>query len=1840
MKKISCRLGRALAIVLLSACFAIPETFGASRDQSYEVMATASPVSPCITLSWVNKYAYPTHIFRRVKGAATWEPDVIVATGLTSYADTTALPGVTYEYSVGWTTSPGGGIVAGSNLPIVESRGKVVLLVDNTMVLPLAPEIGQLEKNLAADGWIVIRHDVPRETVAPDNNSSSVWAARIAEQSAIRALVQADYDSAPGGNWALFILGRVPVPYSGGNPFDGHGDHAGAWSTDAYYADVDGTWSDSSVTTTGRSLADQRTVNLAGDGKFDATTIPSSLELQCGRVDLSKMSGVPAGMTETELLRQYLVRDNNFRRVQAGYANVARRGIVEDNFNNYGESAWSSGIAFFGRNAGQMDFLDFFTTVQTTPMLFAYGNGGGGWTTCQGVGESERDFGKKDSKAVFTQLFGSYFGDWDRANNLLRAPLGGTPNSLGLACSWSGSYAAAIPLYHMAMGDSIGYSHLRATNSRSWKENYTGYICSELMGDPTLRLHSIAPPTRITAASSGGGITVSWQSSADPALAGYHVYRATSPAGPFTRITGVAATGANPTGSCLGAGARSFTDADASLAAGVSYTYLVKAVKIETSASGTYANQSLGEAVSLTHLSGSPAPSAPTRLVVTRTGNTTCLLTWDDNATDETGYLVERRDATSGVWSQIQSLSANISTTSDTASPAGKIVYYRVRAAGATNSGYSNEAADYTQPGQICSAAYSFVANKADGVFTPIASRLNGSASDIAATYTTSNYLGLAGTDYTATTGTVAWAHGEAADKLGGTPIPLLQLSTPQLTKIFKVSFSNPTNGAGIGVPATTYGFIADPVAQALPSPWLSSMFGIAAAGEEGYAEHLDGTYGLVGLGGLVRGNSTSEVARFLCQPVSGDFQFTARVHRMITVDPQPEFQAGLAVRGSLSAYAVTDMLMQPKKLNIARFTRLTVGGASTEVGNPWNDTDFVGSIWMRIVRVGATVRTFHSSDGTSWTQLGTGTAHSALPETAYVGFLHSSQKIGTTNEGPLGYARFDNVSLEAAPAAATPGNFVVSPLSGTSMKLTWTVSEYAAGYRIERRAENGTFSLLADIPTGNTATYTDSTVSASVAYQYRISSYNGSGTSASSPVRSIVTSTSSVVTLEIVAEADARIRYDSPGTAFGATDILTVGGSDFATSSLAPVAKTYFRFDLSGLPALTSAEIKLTAIAGRDIDPDIGTFVYGSFSLLSDGSDAWAEAKINWTNAPQNDTGGYGLLSSFASLGSMYLDAPIASGTELVTALDADSIEVNKGANGKVTIAFTPYEYGDSGAVDFSSREHATLPPPILTVTYFNPLLRPGFLTVTPEAGGIGLAWSDHSSNETNFEIQRRVANGDWTVVAMPVANTTAYTDASVLPGIIYEYRLRATSAAGNSDWATAGSIVYTSAATVNAPVWSPDSVVFNSADAGPGNAYVPVGFTYLPSAKNFVTNQIVSGSLHSSKTGWVGLKFTTGANPIIIRQLARWVVSGNTRAHTVKLVDATTKANVPNASVSVATSGQPVGFRYVALAAPVTLSANTSYYLLTSETAAGDAWYLGSNPATVPEDVATVDSAAWSGGGPIYEGIESSGWGPVSFGYSTAPTAFVSGHSMGILRNDLSGWFGLKFTIGSTALNVSELARWVAPGNTGNHTVKLVNAATGVDVASTVVATSGSADGQFKYASLPLMVTLSANTSYYLLTQETVGGDLWYDFATSAAGTATGYQEWLLANGLPMDESGQGSATATPASDGLPNLIKYALGLDPKVSGNAGRLGYGEVIDHGSRYLSFTYTRPEPAPAGITYSVEASDDLTGWSPSGVVEVGSMVESGLRTVTMRDGAPLADNSKRFMRLNVAPSVP
>ena len=111
-----------------------------------------------------------------------------------------------------------------------------------------------------------------------------------------------------------------------------------------------------------------------------------------------------------------------------------------------------------------------------------------------------------------------------------------------------------------------------------------------------------------------------------------------------------------------------------------------------------------------------------------------------------------------------------------------------------------------------------------------------------------------------------------------------------------------------------------------------------------------------------------------------------------------------------------------------------------------------------------------------------------------------------------------------------------------------------------------------------------------------------------------------------------------------------------------------------------------------------------------------------------------------------------------------------------------------------------------------------------------------------------------------------------------------------------------------------------------------------------------------------------------------------------------------------------------------------------------------------------------------------------------------------------------------------------------------------------------------------------------------------------------------------------------ATPAGDGITNLMKYALNLIPKINGTAGLPTESMTTIGNSKYLTLTYTQVLSA-TDITYSVEVSGDLLAWSSGAsnttTVSTTNNADGKTQTVVARDNTAVSGTTRRFIHLKV-----
>jgi len=504
---------------------------------------------PKIRLQWLRK---PTPVdsytvFRKTREAASWGKPVAALGGSeVSYVDAEVAVGQTYEYKVA-NGNYAGYIWAGIKAPPVEWRGKVILLVEAEQAAALSTELETLKNDLVGDGWTVLRHDVSRN----------------ATPESARALIQADYNADPANVEAVFLLGRIPVFKSGNIAPDGHRDHLGPWPADAYYGSMTASWNNS------------------------PSAIPGEVQLQVGRVDFD---GMPAFQKNaTELLRQYLNKNHKYR---VGQMKTKRDAFVAEGFGrkSANNAAPANAYRFFSTLWGNKARIVEGEWAKYLPhYTFTWGhiNGPGVANSCDTVGGrlTTGKLASADYGIIFNQTFGSYFGNWSHQNNFMRAFL--AMPDYGLTNAWTGRPNWFF--HHMALGETIGFSTRLTQNNKGLIGGlYTPagmsarLIHIALMGDPTLRMFPVLPPSNLRAVS-GSTTALKWTASRDRVVTDYYVYGALNPDGPYTRLDIVKGT----TWVHINPGNTKF--------------YMIRALKLTETGSGSFYNLSQGVMVQTSH---------------------------------------------------------------------------------------------------------------------------------------------------------------------------------------------------------------------------------------------------------------------------------------------------------------------------------------------------------------------------------------------------------------------------------------------------------------------------------------------------------------------------------------------------------------------------------------------------------------------------------------------------------------------------------------------------------------------------------------------------------------------------------------------------------------------------------------------------------------------------------------------------------------------------------------------------------------------------------------------------------------------------------------------------------------------------------------------------------------------------------------------------------------------------------------------------------------------------------------------------------------------------------------
>ncbi|QUE52655.1 tandem-95 repeat protein [Luteolibacter ambystomatis] len=179
------------------------------------------------------------------------------------------------------------------------------------------------------------------------------------------------------------------------------------------------------------------------------------------------------------------------------------------------------------------------------------------------------------------------------------------------------------------------------------------------------------------------------------------------------------------------------------------------------------------------------------------------------------------------------------------------------------------------------------------------------------------------------------------------------------------------------------------------PSPWVTGDIG--TTGVAGRSEFFNNVHTLNGAG-VVGG--TADGFRYTYQALTADGDITVRIPTFANTGTSSRI--GVMIRDTLAVDA-RHVFLGTDGSGAFTWTRRTATAGSTTTSN--SGTATAPNVWVRLIRVGNDITAYSSTNGTSWTNVGTVTV--TMAGNCYIGLA-----VGSGNTTGLNASTFDNLTV------------------------------------------------------------------------------------------------------------------------------------------------------------------------------------------------------------------------------------------------------------------------------------------------------------------------------------------------------------------------------------------------------------------------------------------------------------------------------------------------------------------------------------------------------------------------------------------------------------------------------------------------------------------------------------------------------------------------------------------------------------------------------------------------------------------------------------------------------------
>jgi regulation of enolase protein 1 (concanavalin A-like superfamily) len=453
----------------------------------------------------------------------------------------------------------------------------------------------------------------------------------------------------------------------------------------------------------------------------------------------------------------------------------------------------------------------------------------------------------------------------------------------------------------------------------------------------------------------------------------------------------------------------------------------------------------------------------------------------------------------------------------------------------------------------------------------------------------------------------------------------------------------------------------------------------------------------------------------YLYQTLTGDGTITARLESQDNTDGNAK--AGIMIRESLVENSRNAML-EVKPGNTTHFQyRTSTGGSSASVTGPTGST----WRWMRLTRTGNVIKAEVSTNGTSWTNVGSQTV--SMGATVYIGLATTSH-----NNLRLNSAVYSNVAitgnLNAQPTLNSfdaPNNLAVTAKTATTIGLSWTPITVPGDINGDGAVNNADLAIVkasfgsVAAPGAPGDVTNDGVVD--------ISDYN------------LVRNNFGL------APAGYAVERSKDGVNFTQIGTTVAGVTTFNDTGLSPTQQYFYRVRTRGAADVSAPSSTTTATTRAGAITSLNIISYTSSTLILDWTDASGETSYRLERSLDGTTG----WTNVTTLGKnvpMYVNGGLAAGTQyFYRVVTIDSL-------------------GDASTSNVANA--------------FTRLAAVGDLRFTNKASNqMAIEWNA-VTGATGYRIERSTDRANWTTLVSSQAGLT-YADNAVAPVEKYYYRVTA---------------------------------------------------------------------------------------------------------------------------------------------------------------------------------------------------------------------------------------------------------------------------------------------------------------------------------------------------------------------------------------------------------------------------------------------------------------------------------